>query len=332
MGWAQCWKMPVQAATYRQAEYVMGSVFEITLDTSETLSEAEQSAFFLPLFAQLRHQDQVLSHYRPDSELMTVVAALRQPKASPQKLSTDLCYALKQARFYHQVTGGSFDITVGPLVERWGFKSHQFRVPSPEEIADGLRYTGFRQTDFDAQHCVLSGVAPVNNPLDFGALGKGIAIDRAVAYFRDHLHADYPQTQGLAIQGGGSSAYFWGAPEATPQGWPVISRWGDHQVYWLKNQGLGVSGIDQNFGVYQGQRYGHILNPLTGEAIRAEQIQGDQVYVVAETAEMADVFSTALWVGSPEQASRWSDRFRFQFWWVAPSPVHYPAGESSSGD
>lgn len=321
----------VHAATYRQAQYLMGTVFEITVDTHTPLSLTQQAALFEPLFARLRAQDLVLSHYREDSELSQVIAALHQDPPVPQTLSPDLCYALRQGQHYFELTGGAFDITIGPLVALWGFKHDNFRVPRAEERLQTLKMTGFRQLRFQSETCVLQQVAPVDNPLDFSAIGKGIAIDRAVQHFEQVLAPQYPMVAGLAVQGGGSSAYFWGAPVATPQGWPVFPRQGG-EVFWLKDQALGVSGLDQRFFVHQGQRYGHILDPRSGQALpQADEVQRSS-YVVAPSAEQADVFSTTLWLVSPAQAQQWAEALNFRFWWEPGSPAHYPVGEFSSDD
>ena len=93
----------VHAATYKQAEYIMGTVFEITLDSPQPLTEKDRNAFFQPLFAQLRAHDQHLSNYRHDSELSLAVIKV-QAEAQPLKLSPLLCGALTRAKHYHKAT------------------------------------------------------------------------------------------------------------------------------------------------------------------------------------------------------------------------------------
>lgn len=325
LGWCVS-AFSASAATYRQAQYLMGTVFEITLDTHTPLTEPQQAEVFDPLFEQLRVQDRVLSHYREDSELSRVVAALQKPNPRPQPLSHDLCYALRQGLHYFQATERAFDVTLGPLVALWGFKHDNFQVPSASALQETLRFTGFRQVGFQAEACVLQQVAQVENPLDFGALGKGIAIDRAVQYFQTHLALRYPAVAALAVQGGGSSAYFWGAPVATPQGWPVMPRQGG-AVFWLKNQGLGVSGLEQRFFVHQGKTYGHLIDPRTGQALQFSGAAQRSAYVVAATAEQADAFATTLWLVTPDQAAALARRFSFRFWWEPVSPAHHRAAE-----
>jgi FAD:protein FMN transferase len=309
-----------QAETYQQAQYIMGTVFEITLDSARPLQEQERDMLFAPLFAQIRAHDQHLSNYRQDSELSRIV---KQWKVKPQPLevSSLLCGALSRAADYHEVTSGAFDITVGPLVQLWGFKDHTFRVPSTAEITQTLQYTGFRGLEFDASRCLIQRLPPVENPLDFGAMGKGMAIDAAIAYLNTELKPLHASLSGLAIHGGGSSAYFWGAPTATPQGWPIMPRQGS-KVYWLKNQGLGVSGLKENHGIYKGRLYGHIIDPRSGQALSGKaQLQRGDVYVVAERAEVADVFSTTLWVVDALQAEQLAKDFNFRFWWERSSSV-----------
>ena len=311
---------PAQAATYKQAQYIMGTVFEITLDSPQDLAEEEREALFNPLFSQLRAYDQHLSHYRKDSDLSRVILQW-QKNQKPIRVPPVLCEAISRAKDYHTATAGAFDITVGPLVKLWGFKdkAELFTVPSALSVQKTLEFTGFRGLSFDASHCILVALPLVDNALDFGAMGKGMAIDAALAYFEDHLQALHPLLSGFAIQGGGSSAYFWGAPTDSPQGWPIMPRQGG-AVYWLKNQALGVSGLKENYGVYNGRVYGHILDPRSGYALSGPaQLQRGEVYVIADRAEIADVFSTTLWVVDETKAQQLAQDFNFRFWWQRPT-------------
>ena len=194
-------------------------------------------------------------------------------------------------------------------------------MPASQDIAQTLEFTGFRGLDFDSSQCLLNKLPLTQNALDFGAMGKGMAIDAAIAYLETELKPMHPLLSGLAIHGGGSSAYFWGAPMATPQGWPIMPRQ-SNKFYWLKNQGLSVSGLKENHGVYKGRLYGHIIDPRTGYALSgAAQLQRGEVYVVANSAEIADVFSTTLWVVDEAQAQQLAQRFNFRYWWELPSAV-----------
>lgn len=305
-----------QAATYKQAQYIMGTVFEITLDSPHALTEHNREALFHPLFAKIRDYDQHLSHYRKDSELSRV-SHQWQKNQQPLGLSPLLCEGISRAKAYHTATSGAFDITVGPLVKLWGFKDkmEHFIVPSDQSIQKTLESTGFRGLNVDTSRCLLVTMPLVDNALDFGAMGKGMAIDAAIDYLNDQLKPLHPLLSGMAIQGGGSSAYFWGSPTDSPQGWPIMPRQGS-AVYWLKNRALGVSGLNENYGVYKGRWYGHIIDPRSGYALSGhEQLQRGEVYVVAERAEIADVFSTTLWVVDDVKAQQLAQEFNFRFWW-----------------
>ncbi len=294
--------LPAQAATYKQAEYIMGTVFEITVDTPKTLDAPQKEALFSPLFARLRRYDKALSDYDPQSDLRKMVRAVQNKLPEDTlKMPDILCTALIRASFFHAMTGGVFDITVSPLVRLWGFKDQNFRVPSDAEIAAAKRYTGFKGVRFDAAVCHIQSLPPVEHPLDFGAMGKGMAIDDAIGVFKKELLPKYSHIKGLAINGGGSSAYFWGAPEATPQGWPVLARGNvtlPPEFRWLKNKGLSVSGHDQQAFVYQGKRYSHIINPVTGYPV---PYQGGSLYVLADHVTEADILSTTLQIAPPPQ-------------------------------
>ena len=102
-------------------------------------------------------------------------------------------------------SGGAFDVTVAPLMMAWGFFRGDGRVPAEAEIADARALVGASHVVLDAAAGTVrfdrAGVA-----LDLGGIGKGYAVDRAVAVLR---------ARGIAsalVNAGGSSVYGLGGP------------------------------------------------------------------------------------------------------------------------
>ncbi len=133
--------------------------------------------------------------------------------------------------------------------------------------------------------------------INLGSIGKGYAIDRAVAV----LAAYWWPTSGL-VHGGRSSLYALGSPPGQLGGrWEVALRnpfepESPLGTIRLRNRALGTSGSAfQQFEI-DGQIYGHIIDPRTGEPARGPA----SVTVLAPTAALADALSTAFYLLGPD--------------------------------
>ena len=171
---------------------------------------------------------------------------------------------LSEARRAHRASSGAFDITVKPLMDLWGFYRKRKRAPSPSEIAETLARVGFDKLEWDdARHAVrfkTPGMA-----LDLGGVAKGYALDLAAA-----------EVSKLGIKSGvidlGGNLYL--LPEPPPGkeryriGIKSPSGEGDSGKVLELAGGCAVStsGSYERFVVLENKRYGHVIDPATGEA------------------------------------------------------------------
>jgi thiamine biosynthesis lipoprotein len=134
--------------------------------------------------------------------------------------------------------------------------------------------------------------------IDLGAIAKGYVVDRLA----DRLHG--AGVERFLVDFGGSSQYAAGAPPGQA-GWYLYVRptWNDRlpmRRVVARDLSLSTSGNDQRFWVHEGQLYGHVLDPRTGQP----SPHRGSVSVVAPTATMSDALSTAFLVLGFEGASR----------------------------
>ena len=112
---------------------------------------------------------------------------------------------LKQSLYLHRCTDGAFDLTIGPLMKVWGFYGDGGRVPDADELAQARLRTGMHLFELDEAHCTVrfahKGVA-----LDFGAIGKGYAVDEAIRILRE------AGVERAFLHGGTSTMYGIGQP------------------------------------------------------------------------------------------------------------------------
>jgi FAD:protein FMN transferase len=241
---------------YEQSADAMGSTFSIAVyghDRTQ-LENAVQAAF-----DEVRRIDEMLSNYKPQSELSGVNrdAALR-----PVKLSPEFFQLLAGCADYSRRSEGAFDITVGPLMKVWGFYKGSGKLPHRAEVAAALQKVGYKHLRLDA----TGGTVTFDRPgveLDPGGVGKGYAVDQMV----DVLAKKGIRT--ALVAGSGSSIYGLGAPPSDPNGWkveirdPHDARKTAAEVY-LRNESMSTSGSYEKFFRAEGKMYAHIMDPRTG--------------------------------------------------------------------
>ncbi|MEK6557706.1 MAG: FAD:protein FMN transferase [Candidatus Margulisiibacteriota bacterium] len=165
---------------------------------------------------------------------------------------------IRQSFVISDLTKGAFDITVGPLVNAFGFYSREFRVPSPDEIHTLLHSVGYKK------YLVLSGnVLTKTDPhveIDFGGITKGYALSEAARILREHHIKNALIDAGGDIYAMGLSPVHrpWRIGIRNPRGEGVI---GEVQA---SDQVIYSSGDYERYFMSGGKRYFHIFNPKTG--------------------------------------------------------------------
>jgi thiamine biosynthesis lipoprotein len=298
----------------------MAGEFEICLPMSHAGEATAAALRALDLIQALERQ---LSYFKPESEISQInrAAAERDVEVEPR-----LFALLQLAMQVWRESGGAYDLTATPLWEAWGFARRAGAVPSPEQLEAARAQVGSQYVELDAR----KGTVRFHRPgvrLNLGSIGKGYAVDRAVELLTAEGVNDF------LVHGGYSSAAARGSVgppcqegqtppqhedattchDATPispfwQKGPAASwtigvkdplrddvRVGQLE---LRDQALGTSGSQHQSFRHRGRRYGHILDPRTGQP--AEGVLS--VSVLAPTAAEADALSTAFYVSGPDWA------------------------------
>lgn len=196
----------------------------------------------------------------------------------------------------YTISGGSFDITIKPVFDLWGFGSKTPEIsdsltqapPDSLLIKEKLSLVSFPKLRYDRKRIYK----PAGMQISLGSIAKGYILDKAREYM-----------QGLNLDKGyiscRSSMTLFGSD--TPQ---VIliqdPRNPNREIasFKLSNSSLGTSGDYQQYFEYQGKRYHHILNAKTGTPVPAVY----SVTVIHPSAAWADGLSTALFTMDPLKA------------------------------
>jgi thiamine biosynthesis lipoprotein len=255
------------------------------------LYENGTPALYDRLFARLGEIDALMSATRPDSELSLINAGAG---AAPVSVSPELMAVLEKARYFAEISGGAFDPTVGPLVRLWNIGSDTAAVPEAAEIADALGLINWQDMILDRTR----GTVLLSKPgmaLDLGAIAKGYAADELAGILRE---AEIP---GAIIDLGGNIYAFGTRPPesagAATRPWrigiqnPLDDRGVYAGVVELWNCSVVTSGVYERFFLYNGKRYHHILDTVTGFPVENGLVS---VTVIAPSSMDADALSTAL--------------------------------------
>lgn len=279
-----------------RARPAMGTLLELTAVAPDSTRARE--ALSAGRRAVLR-LDSLLSTYRPSSE----VSRLNDAAGSGawRRLSPAAARSLREALRWAERTGGAVDPTAGPLVEAWGFDGGRERVPPRAELDSVRRLVGWEKVE------VRDGARRARLPrsgmrLDFGAVGKGMALDRAVAAMREA-----GATGGMADLGGQVSVF--GTPPGGADRWRLGIRHPRMEgrvlgAVAVDSGSVATSGDAEQFFVRDGARYSHVMDPRTGRPARGVA----QVTVAAADGSAADALATALFVLGPERGRRWLRR------------------------
>lgn len=251
-----------------------------------------------------------MSTYDPTSELSIIN---QQYDSAWQVISADLYRVLMMAVRVNQQSNGAFDVTVGPLVNLWGFgpSKSQDQVPDKEEILAMLQGIGsdaihLRQRDgrFELQ---LSG----QRYIDLSAIAKGDAVD---------VLGNLLQRQGInnyLVEVGGEIIAHGRKPENQPWRIAIEAPNDDGRsvqiVIPLSNMGVATSGDYRNFFEQDGQRFSHTIDGRTGYPVKHELAS---VSVLHKSVALADAWATALTVLGAEVGLKLAEEYSLAAYFI----------------
>lgn len=268
--------------THNLKWFAMGTYWELTLyakqETSYLISVAEA------IQNEVENTEEMLSFYRDTSDLADLNARAYEEPVTVLPVFYEL---LQRCKNYHTATQGAFDPTIAPLLRCWRFVGDTGSMPTTKEIQQAMLVVGMDNVDLQEGYTVQ--FARYGVTLEFGAVGKGYAIDRCVALLHEY------EIENALIHGGTSTVYGLGAPPDA-EAWEVGIRdpHGDENEalfsVGLRNRALSISAPHNKSFELNGKRYGHVLDPQTGMPGAGCLL----AVVLCESAEESDALSTAL--------------------------------------
>jgi FAD:protein FMN transferase len=241
------------------------------------------------LRATLERINRLMSTWDPDSELSRFN---RSTSLEPFPVSRETFEVLRWSLDLAALTGGALDVTVGPLVDAWGFGPGGPRngQPSDEEIARLREATGARQLELNSAAVTVRKMRP-DVRCDLSAVAPGYAADRLWAELADRGFTDFLVDVGgeLRSRGRNDVGEAWQIAIDRPQAQGHAVQ----RVVPISNLAIATSGDYQRYREVDGKRFSHLLDPRTGRPLahRLASVTG-----IDELAVRADGLATALMV------------------------------------
>ena len=235
--------------------------------------------------------NQLMSNYKDDSELSLLNRSALDTRFP---VSNETREVLALSAQIHALSDGAFDISLGPVVELWGFgpTPTDSRVPPTEVITEALSQTG---TD----GLVLGDVYVQRTrdiSLDLSAIAKGYAVDQVAQMLDSEGYKDYLVEIGGELKGLGSNQA--NNPWRIAIELPDSTKREMYSVIELRNLGMATSGDYRNYFEVDGKRYSHTIDPATGMPITHNLAS---VTVLDASAARADGLATAINVMGAEK-------------------------------
>ena len=220
-------------------------------------------------------------------------------------ISKEFAYVVKSAIFIGDTTNGALDVTVGPLVNLWGFgpTGEITNLPDSQEVKLMKSLTGLGKIKVQLNPPAIKKAMPYMY-LDLSAIAKGYGVDKVSEYFFQLGLMNFMVEIGGEVRANGinQNNEYWRIGISIPN-----NSGGIEKVVSLNNMSLATSGDYHNFFMKNGKRYSHTINPRTGYPITHHLAS---VSVIAKTCMMADGYATALDVLGPKDGLLYADTLK----------------------
>jgi thiamine biosynthesis lipoprotein len=255
---------PARAEWVKREEAVMGTRIYVELWADDP---TQGNAAIDAVMASMRYIDDLMSHYKPESQLSRINAHAAE---GPVVVDPELFEVIRQSIHYSEITEGAFDITYASVGYLYDYRN---RIrPTESEIRAALPGVNYRHLILDPAHHSVRFARP-GMRIDLGGIAKGYAVDRGIGILRQR------GVEHAIVTAGGDSRII-GDRRGRP--WVVGIRHPDdpNRVVTripLVDSAISTSGDYERFFDEDGVRYHHIIDPHTGHSaskVRSATILG----------------------------------------------------------
>jgi thiamine biosynthesis lipoprotein len=265
--------------------YKMGTVFKVKIHGPQAEKLAEES------FAIIDEIENKMSSNLVDSEINKINRAAGKQKV---KVSATTYEVLSKALEYAELSGGSFDPSIAPLVELWGIGTEKEQVPTQKKIKEKSKLIDYKQVQLLDNNNILLSRAGMK--LDVGGIAKGYAADKVIAYLqKNNVQSAFIDIGGnVSVLGTKPDNELWtvGIQDPKQERGQVVA------TIDVADKTIVTSGNYERYFTRGGTRYHHILDPETGYPAKKGIISAS---IITEKSFDADALSTAVYILGKEE-------------------------------
>ncbi|MCW9715715.1 FAD:protein FMN transferase [Avibacterium sp. 21-594] len=283
-----CNKEPKQIAFEGKTMGTTYHIKYITEEGSQSVTDTHEGIEHI-----LKDVNDKMSTYIPTSEL----SRFNQNRQvnTPIEISADLAKVIGEAIRLNKVTQGALDVTVGPLVNLWGFgpEKRVEKAPSQQQLDERRAWVGIEKLKLSesAGKFYLEKTVP-ELYVDLSSIAKGFGVDQVADYLESLGIGNYMVEIGgeIRVKGNNSENKPWQIAIEKPT---FDGSRSVEQVVGLHNLAMATSGDYRIYFEENGVRYSHEIDPQTGRPIQHHLAS---ITVLAPSSMTADGLSTGLFV------------------------------------
>jgi FAD:protein FMN transferase len=243
--------------------------------------------------------DKSVSTYNPSS----VISKINRNESLT--VDTFLTGVFNKSKEISILTDGAFDITVGPLVNAWGFGPDNYRKFDKSKLDSLLRLVGFEKVIIRDNQIVKSdpGIR-----LDVNAIAPGYSADVICRYFKALGINNFLVEVGGEVRAVGTkNGDYWKIGIDRPEDNNMVPGEKLQAIIRLKNKALATSGDYRKFYIEDGIKYSSHINPKTGYPVKNTLLS---VSIIADECSAADGIATAMMVMGRERATEFIQKHK----------------------
>ncbi|MBJ7538850.1 FAD:protein FMN transferase [Marinomonas transparens] len=274
----------------------MGTTYTVKFYTTEAIKRSQNLKDEVD--AVLVTINKLMSTYDSTSELSRFN---KLPSGGSADLSEDMAYVMDRALLISEMSQGEYDVTIGPLVNLWGFGpgNREDKVPSQDAIDEAKTRVGYHYLTLDGRHLTKQK----NVYIDLSSIAKGYGVDRVAKTLEENGIESYLVEVGGEIRSKGvkPDGSAWKVAIESPAGGHTMAE----RIVSAKDIAIATSGDYRNYFEKNGVRYSHTINPVTGRPIAHHLVS---VTVIDKTTTMADGLATAITVLGPDKGLEFAQK------------------------
>ena len=255
---------------------IYGTYYHISYEYSKDLGR--------DIIEEMKRVDNSLSIFNPSSLLS---------KLNNNEIDTVdvlFCRIYHLARKVYDISGGTYDITIAPLVRAWGFGTQNESMPDSVKIDSLKKYVGMDKLILQDNH-LMKNLPEIQ--IDASSVAKGLGVDLVAEYMDGKGIKNYMVEIGgeVRVKGQSDKKRTWRIGIDRPFDDVTAQSRQLQSVIAMDSGALATSGNYRNFYVHDGKKYAHTINPITGYPMQLD-ILGASVYT--NSCAKADAYATAF--------------------------------------